>query len=261
MAIVVERAAVAVVAESWCAVIVAARVVASNSCSSRAALSVSESTITVRVVVRSVYIVIFVAVVITVKTSIVSVWASVVVTVEASVVSVWTSIVVTVETVVVAVRPVVAVILSIVATFSIVSTMESVSHADSWITIGMSTTESASVIPASSSIDTPAMSTTINRIEMWTSKVEISAVRVAGIDSEVPVAGIPVERTIEVSGIDECPILPVKQDVAQVKITLLPVVAVQLVIIVDTHQIVEIHLVGSLVLIVSQIQLVSHLVS
>ena len=69
-----------------------------------------------------------------------------------------------------------------------------------------------------------------------------------------------VERTVEVSRVAEHAILPVEQHVAEVEVTPAPVVAVQLVVRVDAEQIVEVYLVSRLILVVSEVQLVSHLV-
>jgi hypothetical protein len=90
---------------------------------------------------------------------------------------------------------------------------------------------------------------TIGNVEVGTSEVEIGAMRIACIDTEVPVATIPVERTVEVAGGAVCTILPVEQNIAQIHITALPVQSIQVVVVVDTHQIVEVDFVCSLILI------------
>ena len=67
------------------------------------------------------------------------------------------------------------------------------------------------------------MTSTVRYVEVRATEVEIVAARIAGVDTEVPVACIPVERTVEVGGIEICSILPVEQDIAQIHIALAPV--------------------------------------
>lgn len=117
-----------------------------------------------------------------------------------------------------------------------------------------------SVVVSGSANAVPGMGATIGGIEVWTTEVEIVAVRVAGIDTEVPVACVPVERTIEVGGCDESIPLPVEEDITQVEIATLPVGSEHIVTPGNTHQIVKVDLVGGLVLLVCQIQLIGHLV-
>ena len=105
------------------------------------------------------------------------------------------------------------------------------------------------------------MVASIANVEVWYTEEEVVAARVTCVDSEMPVTSDPVERTIEVGGIAESAKLPVEQDIAQVEITLAPVYAIQVIISIDAHQIVEVHLISCLVLIICQVQLVSHLVS
>ena len=116
------------------------------------------------------------------------------------------------------------------------------------------------VIVAVAADSVPGMGTTIGDIEVRTPEVEVVAMRIAGVDAKVPVACIPVQRTVEIGCCDESIPLPVEQDIAQVEITTLPVGAVHVVAAGDTHQVVEIDLIGCLVLLVGEVQLVSHLV-
>ena len=116
------------------------------------------------------------------------------------------------------------------------------------------------VIVAMATHSVPGMAATIGVIEVRTSEVEIVAVGIAGIDAEVPVTGVPVQRTIEIGCCYEGVPLPVEQNIAQVEITTLPVGAIHIVTARDTHQVVEIDLIGGLVLLVSEIQFVGHFV-
>ena len=141
-----------------------------------------------------------------------------------------------------------------------ITTVPTVVHTDMLSVRGVEVL-TMTVIVAVSANSVPSVGTMIGVIEVRTSEVEVVTVRVAGIDAEVPVAGVPVQRTIEIGSCDEGIPLPVKQDITQVEITALPVGSVHIVTAGDTHQIVEVDLIGCLVLFVCEIQLISHLVS
>ena len=141
-----------------------------------------------------------------------------------------------------------------------VATVPTVVHAEV-LSVRCMEVVAVAMIVAVSAYSVPCVGTTIGVVEMGTSEVEVVTVRVAGIDAEVPVTGVPVERTIEIGCCYEGIPLPVKQDIAQIEITALPVCPVHIVTAGDPHQIVEIDLIGSFVLFVSEIQLISHLVS
>ena len=83
---------------------------------------------------------------------------------------------------------------------------------------------------------------------------------IASINAEVPETITPVEWTIEVCSCAECLPLPIQQDIAQVQVTTLPVVAINIIVTRHAHQVVEVDFIGSLILLVRQVQLVSHLV-
>ena len=69
------------------------------------------------------------------------------------------------------------------------------------------------VIPASAAVHAPAVRAAVGIVETRAAEVIIVAARIAGIDAEVPVAGIPSQRTVEVSSLDVCAVLPVAEDV------------------------------------------------
>ena len=54
------------------------------------------------------------------------------------------------------------------------------------------------MIVAVSAYSVPSVGTTIGEIEVRTSEVEVVTVRITGIDAEVPVTGVPVQRAIEI---------------------------------------------------------------
>lgn len=94
---------------------------------------------------------------------------------------------------------------------SIITTVEAVSHTEMRFTATM--TRSAiltSMIPASAAIHSPAMSATINGIEMWATEEEIVSARISGVDSEMKISGVPIERTIEIACCAEITVLPIQ---------------------------------------------------
>lgn len=117
-----------------------------------------------------------------------------------------------------------------------------------------------SVVVTMSPMNVPGMSTTIGGIEVWTSEEEIVTMRITAINAEVPVACIPVEWAIEVAGCYVGVPLPVEQDIAEIEISALPIGAEHISATCHTHQVVEVDFVSCFVLLVSQIQLVCHLV-
>ncbi len=118
----------------------------------------------------------------------------------------------------------------------------------------------ATVVVASSANMVPGMTATVAGIEYGASEVEVIASRIAGIDAEVPDAIGPVQWTIEVCGGTEGIPLPFEQYVAHVKVTTLPIGAIYIIVAGDAHQVVKVNLVGGLVLLIVEVQLVGHLV-
>lgn len=116
------------------------------------------------------------------------------------------------------------------------------------------------IVIASSAYYVPGVTTTIAGVEHWATEIEVVTVWIAGVDAEVPEAIAPIEWTIEIGCCAECAPLPVEQNITHVQVTTLPVVSIHVVITGHSHQVVEINLIGSLVLFVRQVQLVSHLV-
>ena len=146
-----------------------------------------------------------------------------------------------------------------VARSSEVTTIPAIVH--TYMMIVMSTIVVAvSVIVTMPSMAMPSVSTTIGSIEVRTPEVEVLTMRVAQIDAEVPVTCLPVEWAIEIAGGYIGVPLPIVKDITQVEITTLPVGAEHVCTSCHSHEIVKINLVGCLVLLVIQIQLVGHLV-
>ena len=136
---------------------------------------------------------------------------------------------------------------------SVVSTVESVSHSHSWSAIRMWSAISTSAVPASSSVHVPAVSASVYGVEVRASEEEVVSARVSCVDGEMPVASVPVEWAIEVSGSQEGSVLPVEENVAQVGVALSPVCSIQVVVSVYPHEVIQVHFVCSLILVVGKI--------
>ena len=76
-------------------------------------------------------------------------------------------------------------------------------------TTGRTVVVSTRMVIAVSAYIVPSMSATVAGVEHWTPKEEIVTVRITCIDAKVPISSIPVQRTIEVGGINEILPLPV----------------------------------------------------
>lgn len=120
--------------------------------------------------------------------------------------------------------------------------------------------EIASMIPRLATMSVPAVVTTIGCPKGRASEIEVFAVRIACIDAEMPVARLPIERTIEIGCIEECTILPVEEDITQVEIASCPVFSIEVVGRGDTHKVVEVDLIASLVLFFREVKFICHLV-
>ena len=116
------------------------------------------------------------------------------------------------------------------------------------------------VVIAAVAVDMPGMSATIADIEGRRSEVEVVTVRITGVDAEVPVASFPVEGTIEIAGCDKGIPLPVEKNITQIEVATLPVDAKHVRATRHTHQIVEVDLVTSLVLLIGEVELIGHLI-
>lgn len=106
----------------------------------------------------------------------------------------------------------------------------------------------------------PAVASTVHGVKVRCTKIKVVTVWIAGVHTEVPIACVPIKRAIKIGGVAVHAILPIEQNVTQVQVAALPVEAVQVVVVVDAHQVVEVNLVCSLILVIGEVQLVSHLV-
>ena len=145
---------------------------------------------------------------------------------------------------------------------TIVAAIPSVAHTEVLVTsrIARTIVIPTSLIIAVAVVHPPAVASTIGNIEAGTTEVEVVTMRVAGIDTEVPIAGFPEQGTVEVGSCAEQIPLPREQNIAQIQVAALPIRAEHIVLAGDSHEVIEVYLVGSLILSIAQIQLVSHLV-
>ena len=119
---------------------------------------------------------------------------------------------------------------------TVVATIIAIAHAEVLAVMrqGWAEVVAAAVVVAASTVHVPAVSAAIGGIEVRTSEVEVVAMRVAGIDAEVPETVAPVERTIEIGcGTEGFP-LPAVEYIAEVEVTALPVETIDVVVAGDT---------------------------
>ena len=105
------------------------------------------------------------------------------------------------------------------------------------------------------------MTSAICCVECRSAEVEVVTMWITSVDTEVPIAVMPIQWAIEVARSDECSPLCIQQHIAQITITTLPIVAIYIIITCYSHQIVEVYLVCSLILFICQVQLVCHFIS
>ena len=111
-------------------------------------------------------------------------------------------------------------------TISVVTSVKAVSHAGRFMTYSRSVTKIPAAVPRAMPIVMPAMPAIVNEDKVWSAKIEIVTMGVTCVDGKVPVASVPVQRTIEIAGCAESTILPVEQYIAQVEIASSPIVAI-----------------------------------
>lgn len=125
---------------------------------------------------------------------------------------------------------------------AISAAIPSATHADATVV------ECVAVIPRVSTVNVPCVTAVVCCVEVWTTVVEVVAVRIVSVDAEVPVTIAPVERAVEIVESAECAILPVEEHVREIEVTTCPVVSIDIVVVVDAHEVVEVDLESSLIL-------------
>jgi hypothetical protein len=116
------------------------------------------------------------------------------------------------------------------------------------------------VIPRTTTIVVPSMSTSIGYIEMRTTEVEVVTMWIASIDAEVPISSLPPQWAIEIACCTKCLILPIEKYVSQILITMNPIVSKHIIVCINTQKIVEVNLVCSLILFFVEVKLIRHLI-
>ena len=111
-------------------------------------------------------------------------------------------------------------------TISVVTSVKAVSHAGRFMTYSRSMTKIPAAVPRAMPIVMPAMPAIVNEDKVWPTKIEVVTTGITCVDGKVPVASVPVQRTIEIAGCAESTILPVEQYIAQVEIASSPIVAI-----------------------------------
>ena len=111
-------------------------------------------------------------------------------------------------------------------TISVVTSVKSVSHAGRFMTYSRSMTKIPAAVPRAMPIVMPAMPAIVNEDKVWPTKIEVVTTGITCVDGKVPVASVPVQRTIKIAGCAESTILPVEQYIAQVEIASSPIVAI-----------------------------------
>ena len=103
------------------------------------------------------------------------------------------------------------------------------------------------------------ISSPIGHINRW-AREEIVTLPITVENREVPTTLIPANGPEEiVDGFIQC-VLPIKQDEAQIRVTVVPITAVAVRRSSDAHQIVEVDLISPVILFGGQIQLIGHLI-
>jgi hypothetical protein len=115
-------------------------------------------------------------------------------------------------------------------------------------------------IIAVTTVHVPAVTTTIGCVEVGTTEVEEVTVWIVDIYSEVPVTGFPVQGTEEICGCTIQIPLPSVEDILQIHVATLPAGAINIVATGYTHQVVQVYLVGGFILLVGEVQLISHFI-
>lgn len=146
----------------------------------------------------------------------------------------------------VAVIAVITVIMPVTAVIAVKSVVVVVAHSCVWTTVIKCM---AMVSPvAHPSVAVPTVSSAIRHVHGWAGEVEMCAVWIACIYSEVPTACIPIQRTVKVGGFAKRPILPVEKNISQVNVASLPICAIHIVASSHSHKIVEVYLIGCIIL-------------
>ena len=115
-------------------------------------------------------------------------------------------------------------------------------------------------VPRPTAVPVPAVCASVRYVSCRTREIEVRAVRIVRVDAEMPVTVVPEHGTEEIACSLVCGILPVIEYVAEVYVTLSPWSGINVTCSSYLHQVVEVYLVCGLILLLCEVQLVSHLV-
>jgi hypothetical protein len=93
------------------------------------------------------------------------------------------------------------------------------------LSVGRTEMASVAIVVTMCAMQVPSMSTTICSIEVRTSEVEEVTMWIYAVDAKVPVSSLPIQWAIEVRSSNVSIPLPIKQDIAQIEISALPICA------------------------------------
>ena len=141
-----------------------------------------------------------------------------------------------------------------------ISTVVVVSHSAEITPVTITRSKPASFIPTASAVSSPTVSAIIIGIEVRTSKEEVVTMRIAGVDTEMPITAVPVKRTIEIGCVYIHTVLPIEKHISEIEITLPPIKAIEIIVCIDAEQVVEIDLIGGFILLIGEVEFVSHLI-
>lgn len=116
------------------------------------------------------------------------------------------------------------------------------------------------MIVTTASVVPPAMASPVSGIYRGMAEIEIVPAWITGVYGEMPKAIRPIKRAVEIGCGTECLPLPVQKNVAYVEIALPPVCPEHVIDSGHTHEVVEIYLIGGVILLLCEVQLVSHFV-
>jgi hypothetical protein len=99
-----------------------------------------------------------------------------------------------------------------VARTSEITTVPAIVHAE-MLSVNRAEVFSVAIIIAMCAMQMPSVSTTIGRIEVRATEVEVVTMRITAIDAEVPVTSLPIEWAIEIGCCQISLPLPSKQNI------------------------------------------------
>ncbi len=177
------------------------------------------------------------------------------ITVITSAIAVITSIVAIITSAVVVITSTVAVIISAISVAAVVAS--TISHATSHT---RSVVEILAFIVAAAAVRPPTVFAIIAGIIVGAIKIELVAVGIARIDAITEPVIVPVSRAEEIIQSLETGVFRTAQDIRQIDVAPRPIRSIEVLVVVETEEIIIIDFVGGFILVFGEIQFVSHFV-